>query len=71
MKKVIFTQDMAVVGHSGCRKLELIFKSFFGNAFYPKFSHIKFLIREMQQVFIKMEQKLGVILKKVCQFWNF
>ena len=67
MNKTISTQDrvfMAVVGPSGCGKTELIFKMLSGNTFYPKFKHIIFLYREMQQIYIKMEQKLGVSFKK-------
>ena len=67
MNKIISTQDrvfMAVVGPSGCGKTELIFKMLSGNTFYPKFHHVIFLYREMQQIYIKMEQKLGVIFKK-------
>ena len=67
MKKIISTQDrvfMAVVGPSGCGKTEIIFKMLSGNTFYPKFNHIIFLYREMQQIYVKMEQKLGGIFKK-------
>ena len=67
MNKIISTQDrvfMAVVGPSGCGKTELIFKMLSGNTFYPKFNNIIFLNREMKQIYIKMEQKLGVIFKK-------
>ena len=56
---------MAVVGPSGCGKTELIFKMLSGNTFYPKFNNIKFLYREMQQINVKMEQKLGVIFKNM------
>ena len=54
---------MAVVGPSGCGKTEIIFKMLSGNTFYPKFNHIILLYREMQQIYVKMEQKLGVIFK--------
>ena len=67
MNKIISTQDrvfMAVVGPSGCSKTELIFKMLSENTIYPKFNHIIFLYREMQQIYVKMEQKLGVIFKK-------
>ena len=67
MNKNISTQDrvfMAVVGPSDCGKTELIFKMLIGNTFYPKFNHIIILYREMQQIYVKMEQKLGVIFKK-------
>ena len=67
MNKIISTQDgvfMAVVGPSGCGKTELNFKMLSGNTFYPKFIHIIFLYREMQQIYVKMEQKLGVIFKE-------
>ena len=67
MNKIISTQDrvfMAVVGPSGCGKTELIFKMLSGNSFYPKLNHIIFLYREMQQIYVKMKQKLGVIFKK-------
>ena len=67
MNKIISTQDrvfMAVVGPSGCCKTQLIFKMLSGNTFYPKFNHIIFLYREMQQIYAKMEQKLGVVFKK-------
>ena len=56
---------MAVVGPSGCGKTELIFKMLSGNTFYPKFNNIKLLYREMQQIYIKMEQKHGVISKSM------
>ena len=67
MNKIISTQDrvfMAVVGPSGCGKTELTLKMLSGNTFYPKFNQITFLYREMQQVYVKMEQKLEVIFKK-------
>ena len=67
MNKIISTQDrvfMAVVEPSGCGKTELIFKMLSGNTFYSKFNHIIFLYREMQHIYIKMEQKLGMIFKK-------
>ena len=67
MNKIISTQDrvfMAIVGPSGCGKTELSFKMLSGNTFYPKFNQIIFLYRDMQQIYIKMEQKLGVIFKK-------
>ena len=55
---------MAVVGPSGCGKTVLTFKMLSGNTFYPKYNHIVFLYRGMQQIYIKMEQKLGDIFKK-------
>ena len=61
MNKIIYTQDrvfLAIVGPSGSGKTELFFKKLSGNRFYPKFNHITFLYREMQQIYIKMEQKL-------------
>ena len=69
MNKIISTQDrafMAIVRPSGCGKTELIFKfkMLSGNSFYPKFNQIIFSYREMQRIYIKMEQKLGVIFKK-------
>ena len=66
MNEIVSTQDrvfLAVVGPSGCGKTELLFKMLSGNTFYPKFNNIIFLYREMQQIYIKMEQKLGVIFK--------
>ena len=54
---------MAVVGPSGCGKTELIFKMS-GNTLYLKFNHILCSYREMQQIYIKMEQKLGVFFNK-------
>ena len=71
MNKIIPTQDrvfMAVVGPSGCGKTELIFKMLSGNTFYPKFNNIIFSYREMQQIYIKMKQKLGVIFKNYANF---
>ena len=35
-----------------------------GNIFNPNFNHIIFLFREIQQKYIRIEQKLGVIFKK-------
>ena len=55
---------MAVVGPSGCGKTELIFKMLSGDTFHRKFNNIIILYREMQQIYIKMGQKLGVIFKK-------
>ena len=55
---------MAVLRPSGCGKTELVFKMLSGNTFYPKFKNIKFLYREVQQIYIKMEKTLGVTFKK-------
>ena len=55
---------MAAVGPSGCGKTELIFKMLSGNTFYTKFNNIIFLYREMRQIYIKMEHKLGFTFKK-------
>ena len=55
---------MAVVGPSGCGNTELIFKKLSGNTFYTKFNNIIFLYREMQQIYIKMERKLGGTFEK-------
>ena len=55
---------MAVVGPSGCGKTELIFKMFSENTFYTKFNYI-FLYQEMQQIYIKMEQKHGIFSKSL------
>ena len=67
MNKIISTQDrvfMVVVGLSGCGKTDLIFKMLIANTFYPKFNSIKFLYREMQQIYIKMKKTIGVTFKK-------
>ena len=48
---------MAVVGPADCGKTELVFKMSSGNTFYPKTNHILFSYPEMQQIYIKMEQK--------------
>ena len=55
---------MAVVGPSGCGKPELIFKMLSGNTFEPKLNKVRFLYREMEQIYIKMEKTLGVTYKK-------
>ena len=55
---------MAVVGPSCCGKTELIFKILSGNTIYPKINNIIFLYREVQQIYIKMDYKLGVTFKK-------
>ena len=71
MNKIISTQDrvfMAVVGPSGCGKTELIFKMLIANIIYPKFNNNKFLYREMQQIYIKMEKTFGVTFKKCANF---
>ena len=62
---------MAVVAPSGCDKTELIFKMLSGNTFFPKFSNIIFLYREMQQIYIKMEKRLMLRLKNtpILNFW--
>ena len=74
MSKIISTQDrvfMAIVGPSGCGKTELIFKMLSGNTFYPKFNQIIFSYREMQQIYIKMEQKLLELFSKSISILNF
>ena len=66
MNKIKSTQDkvfMAVVGPSDCSKTELIFKMMRRNTFQTKFNHIIFLYPEMQQIYIKMEQKLVIFQK--------
>ena len=70
MKKVISTRDRVFVdiaGPSGCGKTELIFKMLSGNTFYPKSNNIKFLYRQMQQIYIKMEHSLGAKFKKFSE----
>ena len=69
INKITSTQDRvfkAVVRPSGCGKTELIFKMLSGNTFYPKFNQNMFLLQEMQQIYVKMEQILRF--QKVCQF---
>ena len=67
MEKILSTKDgvfMSVVGPLGCGKRKLIFKTLSVNTFYPKFNQIMFLYWEMQQIYIKMEQNLGVFFEK-------
>ena len=54
---------MSVVGPSGCGRKKLFFTMLSETTFSPKFNHIMFLYREMQQIYINIEQKLGVIFK--------
>ena len=67
---IISTQDrvfMAVVGPPGCGKKEIVFKMLSRNTFYPKFSNIIFLYREMPQIYNKIEKSLGVTFKKYAK----
>ena len=73
MNKIISTEErifMSVVGPSGSGKTDLIFKILIGRTFSPKFNQILYFYKEMQQIYINVQQKLNIRFIRFTGFDN-
>ena len=73
MNKIISTEErifMSVVGPSGSGKTDLIFKMLIGRTFSPKFNRIFYFYKEMQQIYINVQQKLNIRFIRFTGFDN-
>ena len=73
MNKIISTEErifMSVVGPSGSGKTDLIFKMLIGRTFSPKFNQIFYFYKEMQQIYINVQQKLNIRFIRFTGFDN-
>ena len=61
---------MSVVGPSGSGKTDLIFKMLIGRTFSPKFNQIFYFYKEMQQIYINVQQKLNIRFIRFTGFDN-